>query len=125
MLRSFPHMVGASPDDLSPEQEVAIEMHQLLDDGAKQCGQCKALVPDGRFCGACGEKIATRRRDAVRCPTPDCNTMSSTRFCPGCGERLISETAEQLDAGLITEAELVEQALATLASRRNRSAAGG
>lgn len=89
---------------------MAIELHQLLDEGRTVCGACRTLVPDGEFCGACGHQIR-EEHPALQCPTEDCRTLTTTRFCPRCGAQVLTEEAAAYRAGEATLDEVTAKAI--------------
>ncbi len=92
-IKALPHLLVPP---LTSDQELAVELQLLIDNGHIICAACEAMTERGAFCGQCGKStgIEPRQMTSNRVKCGGCNTMTSGRFCHACGLRLLSEEAE-------------------------------
>jgi hypothetical protein len=88
-------------NDLTPEQQLEMYAHQIIDKGARICPKCNE-INTGLFCSVCGEQLGG---DLVECEF--CNEIyeqdEKTIYCKNCGS-IIGETdfEKKMIDGLIT-----------------------
>lgn len=93
-IKALPHLL-APP--LTPDQELAVELQLLIDNGQIICAECLAMTDRGAYCGQCGKATGAEPRQMTsnRVKCGQCNTMTAGRYCHACGMRILSAEAEK------------------------------
>jgi hypothetical protein len=106
---------------LTQDQEIAIDLHLLIDAGYLLCTKCQQTTERAPWCAHCGcaTGLEGHVTSAVKCSR--CETPVRGRFCGGCGLQAISDHSEQLIEKMRTNpAGAAEEAAARMVERRRK-----